>query len=137
MKMKVNASELRRLARSFGKAGKTYERVSERLLKEYGVRVHGKAQALAPEFSRALRDSITLESYSDHVEIGVPINSEAGSYAEKIHDERGKTWHNLGERSVQKGATDKFIFRAYDDIKRREKEMVDKIIEKTIKDIGI
>ena len=41
-------------------------------------------------------------------------NSEAGRYAKRVHDEKGKTWQNRGIGTIAKGtrADDKFIERA-------------------------
>lgn len=47
-------------------------------------------------------------------EIYVAANAEAGKYAKRIHDEKGKTWRKRGPRTVAKGARadDKYILRA-------------------------
>ncbi len=44
----------------------------------------------------------------------VASNAEAGEYAEKMHDERGETWQDLGPGSIAKGGRvgDKFIERS-------------------------
>lgn len=49
--------------------------------------------------------------------IFVPSNSRAGRYATKIHDEKGKTWHNRGIGTKARGpkADEKFISRAITD----------------------
>lgn len=41
-------------------------------------------------------------------------NAEAGKYAKRIHDEKGKTWRKRGPGTVAKGARadDKYIQRA-------------------------
>lgn len=51
------------------------------------------------------------------VEVFVPANSPAGTYAAKIHDERGSSWKDLGPGSQAKGpqAREKFILRAFTD----------------------
>ena len=45
----------------------------------------------------------------------VAANSEAGSYAKKMHDGRGKQWENLGAGSIAKGGKvgGKFVDRAW------------------------
>jgi len=55
-----------------------------------------------------------MEVNEKYVDIGVPSNSEAGSYARKIHDFKGVDWHNRGVGTVAKGpqADEKFISRA-------------------------
>lgn len=47
-------------------------------------------------------------------EVYVAANAEAGKYAKRIHDEKGKTWRKRGPGTVAKGARadDKFILRA-------------------------
>lgn len=47
----------------------------------------------------------------------VAANSEAGQYAEKMHDGKGKSWSKRGPGTVSKGprADDKFIERAQTD----------------------
>ena len=51
------------------------------------------------------------------VEVFVKQGAEAGKYAKKIHDEKGKSWRNRGPGTIAKGARadDKFIERARDD----------------------
>lgn len=52
-----------------------------------------------------------------HVDIYVPMNSDAADYAKKMHDEKGQTWKNRGVGTVAKGpqADDEFIERAIED----------------------
>jgi len=47
-------------------------------------------------------------------EIYVPINSAAGEYAKRMHDEKGQTWNNYGRGTLAKGsdAGEKYIKRA-------------------------
>lgn len=47
-------------------------------------------------------------------EVYVAANAEAGKYAKRIHDEKGKTWRKRGPGTVAKGARadDKYILRA-------------------------
>lgn len=160
MSVSINTSELRRLERAMKRLGKDYGKASQRLLNKFGEWVQGRAKELAPESptvgdfktmnksgktnrkrsgitTGSLRDSITLEKGKQRVDIGIPANSRGGKYGEKIHDQRGKTWKNLGPRSKQKGATDKFIFKAYEDGEDKQAEMVDIIIDEVIKGIGI
>ena len=47
--------------------------------------------------SGSLKGSITMEVKKDRVEIGVPANSKAGDYAEKMHDEKGRSWKKLNK----------------------------------------
>lgn len=64
-----------------------------------------------------LQNSIEMDSSEDGAEIFVAANSEAGVYAEYIHDEKGENWFNRGPGTVRKGpqADEKFIERALDD----------------------
>ena len=160
MSISVNTSELKRLERSMKREGKDFGKASQRMLKKLGVWVHGKARELCPESptvgqyaqmnksgktarnrtsitTGSLRDSITMEEGRLKVDIGVPGNSRGGKYAEKMHDEKGKTWDELGPRSKQKGATDKFIYKAADDSKKVQAELIDDVIEEFTRGIGI
>lgn len=69
-------------------------------------------------------------------EIFVAANSEAGSYAAKMHDERGKTWRNLGPGSIAKNkggkVGDKFIERAIDDNSKTFEKYVNDRIDKAL-----
>ena len=51
---------------------------------------------------------------STDAEVYVAANAEAGKYAKRIHDEKGKTWRKRGPGTVAKGARadDKYILRA-------------------------
>ena len=73
------------------------------------------------------------------VSINVPSNSRGGAYAEKMHDEKGKTWLNLGVRSKQKGGKvgDKYILRAAKDSEREIDALIDSAINDMLKKIGV
>lgn len=64
-----------------------------------------------------LMKSIMFTSSDSMAEIFVPANSPAGTYAKKIHDEKGSTWKERGPGTQAKGAKadDKFIERAVKD----------------------
>ena len=77
-----------------------------------------KADATSRPEPGELRKSIAYEVIGDTASIFVASNSKAGKYAKKMHDERGKTWNNLGpgsENLIKKGQDvgDKFIERAF------------------------
>jgi|LSQX01.1.fsa_nt_gb cell division septum initiation protein DivIVA len=57
------------------------------------------------------------ERSKKEIRIFVASNSEAGSYAVKMHDEKGITWHNRGAGTIAKGARadHMFIERAIDE----------------------
>lgn len=160
MSITVNTSELKRLNRSMKKVGGNFEKASNRLLKKLGVWVHGKSRDLCPESptvaqyaaanksgktarnrtaitTGSLRDSITMQAGTNRVDIFIPANSRGGKYGEKMHDEKGRTWKKLGPRSRQKNATDKFIFKAYDESKSIQSELVDDVIDEITRGIGI
>lgn len=54
------------------------------------------------------------KGYNIDAEVYVAANAEAGKYAKRIHDEKGKTWRKRGPGTVAKGprADDKYILRA-------------------------
>lgn len=159
---KVDASQLKRLDRSLTKAGKDYKKGVKRFLKEIGHTISGLAKKYSPESptmrdyknmnqdgettrantsitSGSLRDSITYDTGKDFVSIGVPVNSRAGKYAERIHDGKGKTWHERGVRTKQKGskADEKYITRAGDDSAKEIDALIDKVIKDLTNGIGI
>lgn len=78
----------------------------------------------------ALQKSITSKAARNYVEVYVPANSPAGSYAYKMHEERYKTWTHRGIGTKRKGpqAREKFITRAF------EKHLQDGSIEKILTD---
>jgi hypothetical protein len=61
-----------------------------------------------------LAKSIVFVSDADSAEIFVASNSEAGKYAERMHDGKGVSWWKRGPGTVKKGAQAdaKFIKRA-------------------------
>ena len=61
-----------------------------------------------------LEKSIMLETTATEARVFVPVNSYAGKYAKRIHDEKGVTWRNRGPGTIAKGpqADEKFIERA-------------------------
>ena len=69
-------------------------------------------------------------------EIFVAANSEGGSYAKKIHDERYKTWRNLGPGSIAKNkggkVGEKFIERAIADNLRTYETFINAKIDKAL-----
>lgn len=68
-----------------------------------------------------LERSISVEFVNggDAAHIFIPLNAEAGKYADRIHNKRGITWTNLGPGSLAKQKPtggrvgEKFIDRAY------------------------
>ena len=82
----------------------------------------GKARRKANSHSRhapgglvkSIQWRMTGKGFALDAEIYVAANAEAGKYAKRIHDEKGKTWRRRGPGTVAKGARadDKFILRA-------------------------
>jgi hypothetical protein len=135
--------------RAFGKLPKQIDKRTERFLNRAAFIVHRDAVRNAPispnqnqinKFNKSCGDgerkmrprdtdlpepgglerSIEkLVSGNDAI-IFVAANSDAGSYAAKIHDEKGETWFKRGIGTISKGskADDKFIERAIDCNKR-------------------
>lgn len=64
-----------------------------------------------------LEKSIEYEATDRGCSVFVASNSMAGKYARRIHDEKGKSWHNRGPGTIAKGARadEKFIERAIRD----------------------
>jgi hypothetical protein len=79
----------------------------------------------------ALKFSITNKVEDDQVSIFVPSNSPAGDYAEKMHDERGKTWNKLSS-GKQPNSQDKYIENAEKDTKQVYLKEVDKYVDALI-----
>jgi hypothetical protein len=82
-----------------------------------------------------LMRSISVRNTDTQVECFVPTNSVAGSYAFKIHEEKGSKWKDRGPGTQAKGpqADEKFITRAAadkaDDFAAMVKSEIDKILE--------
>lgn len=76
----------------------------------------GKGSKTRPMPGGLMR-SITVRNTDSTVECFVPANSPAGSYAFKIHEEKGSVWRDRGPGTQAKGpqADEKFISRAAHD----------------------
>lgn len=63
---------------------------------------------------RSIQWRLIGKGFSIDAEVYVAANAEAGKYAKRIHDEKGKTWRKRGPGTVAKGARadDKYILRA-------------------------
>lgn len=61
-----------------------------------------------------LERSITHEATADSLSLFCAINSEAGAYAKRIHDEKGSKWfiRGIGTRAKGAQADEKFLSRA-------------------------
>ena len=156
----IDARSLKLLRLSLGKSEKVYNRGIKKVLTGIGSYIQGVARSYAPESptikqyaamnqdgvtlrsrsgitTGSLRDSITSDVGKDSISIGVPTNSRGGKYAEKMHDGKGKTWHNRGPNTVRKGpkAGDKYITRAYEDSKGRVDELIDDVLDGLLRKI--
>ena len=153
----IDDRELVRLMKKLRKASKGNQKIINKMFKKIGAIILGVSRAYAPRsmtkgeylstlkggvtkrntssFTTGnLKKSITVEVKSDRVEIGVPSNSPAGKYAEKMHDEKGRSWRRLGWQNDQK-ATDKFIFKAFADKRREINKEVETMLDDVIKGI--
>lgn len=76
-----------------------------------------KARGVSRPKPGGLERSIDFQVNADNAEIFVSAGSEAGLYAFRIHEEKGKTWHHRGVGTISKGAKadDKFIERGIKD----------------------
>jgi len=76
-----------------------------------------KARATSRTKPGGLMRSISYKSNAKMAEVFVATNSEAGRYAWRIHEEKGRTWHKVGPGTLAKGAKadHKFIERAIKD----------------------
>lgn len=63
---------------------------------------------------RSIEWRLTGRGFGLDAEIYVAANAEAGKYAKRLHDEKGKTWRKRGPGTAAKGARadDKYILRA-------------------------
>ncbi len=80
----------------------------------------------------ALTNSIQAEFDPEHMAVFVPSNSEAGEYAEIIHDEKGVKWKERGPGTQAKGeqADEKFIERAMPGAFKKFSEAMNKALLK-------
>jgi len=157
MEINIDTRELVALERRLAAAGKRNPTTIKRMLTMIGTIVQGKARAFAPRsmtkaeyvstlvggkttqsadkfHPRQLKNSITKEVFTDRVEIGVPSNSLAADYAEKIHDEKGKSWKKVGWQNDSQ-ATDKYIEKAEEATKDQYMKAVDDYVDSIIKAI--
>lgn len=155
MEISVDTRELVALERRLAIAGKRNPSTIKRMLNIIGVIVKGTAVKYAPrsmtkaEYTStlvkgktkrkvfttgSLKSSITMEVFDDRVEIGVPSNSKAQAYAEKIHDEKGKSWKKIGWQNAPE-ATDKYIEKAEQDESAKYMKAVDDYVDTIIRGI--
>lgn len=85
-----------------------------------------------------LMRSIEMRATESNAEIFCAANSEAGKYAWRIHEEKGKTWFRRGVGTVAKGAKadDKFIERALKDNAENIRRIAEDQVSKAIAEAG-
>ena len=143
MQISVDTSSLERFTKRMKRAGVKNPKNIRKMLAEVGSIVHrvameyaprsmskgqyvstlkgGKTKRSAGSFTRgSLKNSITAEYKATSVEIGVPSNSLASAYVEKMHDEKGRSWKKHNPFTAREGVSDKYIYKAYDKAKRKQ-----------------
>lgn len=93
-----------------------------------------KANATSRAKPGGLERAVSMKATKDDAEIFVATNSEAGKYAWRIHEEKGKAWKHRGPGTVLKGAKadDKFIWRAMVDNEAKLETIARDQVEKAI-----
>ena len=126
----IDMRQLKRLDKGLAKQGKDFKKGTKSLLKKIGTVVQGQATRNAPKNKGDLERSITTDIGKDFVSIGVPVNSSAGKYAEKMEFEKGITWHKRGKGTQRKGpqADDKYIERAAKTTDKQINNMIDDVL---------
>jgi len=85
---------------------------------------------------RSISSSVDKEKLEASVHVAA--NSEAGQYAQKIHDEKGKKWFKRGIGTEKKGARadEKFIERAVNDNRAKFQRYFDREAAKAAKKLN-
>lgn len=157
----IDDRELRQLMTKIARVSLGNPKKIKVMLQKIGVIIQGTAKKFAPRSmtkteyistldggeterrnssftSGNLKKSITVEVKQARgggsVEIGVPSNSLAGDYAEKMHDEQGSSWRFLGWQNDSK-ATHKYIYKAFEEEKRNINKELERYLDKVIKDL--
>lgn len=93
---------------------KQWQKNKERKTKR---KVKRKATAHTRTMPGGLEKSISMKVGLNNASVFIAANLEAGKYAKRIHDGKGKSWFRRGIGTVYKGdrADDKFIERAIRD----------------------
>jgi len=156
--VRIDARQLKSLNKRLGRAGVDFRKGTNKLLKVIGFEVHRLAQKYCPESPTIsmyakmnksgktrrrksttgdLKRSIRFDVKKDSVSINVPANSNGGKYAEKIHDEKHKSWKKRGPRTREKGikADEKYIYRAAEDRSKQIDKMIDQVANELIRRI--
>lgn len=151
---KQELSDFRRATRALKKAGGNARKYKKQANHRLGMLVRDTASLYAPKRPTkaeakaagkpgaysgppgALQQSIKAYADEHLVEIFVPLNSPAGSYAWKMHEEKGRSWKERGPGTVAKGpdADDKFIERALADTRQQQARILNDMTEKLLKE---
>ena len=131
-------------AHTYGPVSPTRAQIDQERAKRKGVKVSRVAQArrrrktkTKPEpggLERSISAAVDGEGHDISIACFVRTPSEAQAYANVIHNEKGKRWHNrgLGTRAKGEKADEKFIERARDDNLQRYFRKLDAAIDKAI-----
>ena len=81
---------------------------------------------------RSIESEVYAEGHVMGVRMFVAANADAGDYARKMHDEKGKSWKKRGIGTVNKGARadEKFVKRAVDENAEKIKKQFQTALEK-------
>lgn len=151
---KTELSDFRRATRALKRAGGNAKKHRERANKRLAMTARDLASIYAPKRPTraeakaagkpgaysgppgALQSSIKAYADEHLAEIFVPLNSPAGSYAWKMHEEKGRTWKERGPGTVAKGAQadDKFIERAIKDTRQQQAKILSRMTDKILKE---
>ena len=131
-------------AHTYAPVSPTQAQIDQERAKRKGVKVSRVAQArrrrktkTKPEpggLERSISAAVDGEGHDMSIACFVRTPSEAQAYANVIHNEKGKRWHNrgLGTRAKGEKADEKFIERARDDNLQRYFRKLDAAIDKAI-----
>ena len=131
-------------AHTYAPVSPTQAQIDQERAKRKGVKVSRVAKArrrrktkIKPEpggLERSISAAVDGEGHDISIACFVRTPSEAQAYANVIHNEKGKRWHNrgLGTRAKGEKADEKFIERARDDNLQRYFRKLDAAIDKAI-----
>ena len=140
----------RRMLDRFSRWGVKDSKELGKAMSKVGLLVQGQAKDYAPKSPTkaqgggananpgGLERSIQFNRVrNDAVDVFVPTNSEAGTYAKKMHDLKGIAWLNRGAGTKAKGpqADDKFIKRAIDDQSKEIEQLIENGMRAALKGV--
>lgn len=131
-------------AHTYAPVSPTQAQIDQERAKRKGVKVSRVANArrrrktkVKPEpggLERSISAAVDGEGHDMNISCFVRTPSEAQAYANVIHNEKGKRWHNrgLGTRAKGDKADEKFIERARDDNLQRYFRKLDAEVDRAI-----